>query len=155
LNFGGSFHWYSGTPLTAYGYSVGYANWEYYLTPRGSLGTGPSDYEADVHIGYPLKLGSQVKANLLLDIFNVFNRQGITLLDQRYNRTQDPIGAGIPDAISNGAGGLLAKPGTTDPVGQLSNPTATAPNPDFLKAGWTSADFTLPRAFRFGVRVTF
>ena len=34
-----------------------YANWEYYLTPRGSLGYGPSDYEADVHVGYPIKFG--------------------------------------------------------------------------------------------------
>ena len=30
-------------PLNAYGYSFGYANWEYFLVPRGSLGRGPSD----------------------------------------------------------------------------------------------------------------
>jgi carboxypeptidase family protein len=158
LNFGGSFHWYSGTPLTAYGYSFGYSNWEYYLTPRGSLGTGPSDWEGDVHIGYPLKVGSQVKANILLDLFNVFNRQGITLLDQRYNLAQNGACAGVPDAICNGDGGLLAKPNSTDPVAQLSNPKGTAPNPDFLKAGRDSSfptSFTLPRAIRFGVRLTF
>ena len=27
LNFGGAFHWYSGLPLTAYGYSFAYQNW--------------------------------------------------------------------------------------------------------------------------------
>ncbi len=39
LNLALSTHWFSGTPLNAYGYSFAYANWEYYLTPRGSLGT--------------------------------------------------------------------------------------------------------------------
>ena len=155
LNFGGSFHFYSGTPLTAYGYSFGYSNWEYSLTPCGSLGTGPSDYEADVHIGYPIKLGSQAKANILLDIFNVLDRQGITLLDQRYNLALNGACGGVPDAICNGDGGLLAKPNSIDPVGQLSNPRATAPNPDFLKAAFNSSSATLPRAIRFGVRLTF
>ena len=50
LSMGASFHWLSGLPLTAYGYSQAYANWEYYLTPRGSLGYGPSDYETDIHV---------------------------------------------------------------------------------------------------------
>ena len=43
LNLGLSYHWLSGTPLNAYGYSLAYQNWEYYLVPRGSLGRGPSD----------------------------------------------------------------------------------------------------------------
>jgi hypothetical protein len=155
LNFGGSFHWYSGTPLTAYGYSFGYANWEYYLTPRGSLGNGPSDWESDIHIGYPVKVGGQARANIMLDMFNVFNRQGINQLDQRYNLVQDGACGGVPSAICNGDGGLLAKPGTTDPVSQLTNARATATNPDFLKAAADSASATLPRAIRFGIRVSF
>ena len=84
LSLGASFRWLSGLPLTAYGYSLAYSNWEYYLTPRGSLGYGPADYEMDVHVGYPIKLGSSgARANLLLDVFNLFNRQSITVLDQR------------------------------------------------------------------------
>ena len=58
LNFGLSTHWYSGLPLNAYGYSFAYQNWEYYLAPRGSLGTGPSDWEADVQVGYPIRFGA-------------------------------------------------------------------------------------------------
>ncbi len=30
----------------------------YYLTPRGSLGYGPADYETDIHVSYPIKFGS-------------------------------------------------------------------------------------------------
>ncbi len=152
LNLGASLHWFSGLPLTAYGYSFAYQNWEYYLTPRGSLGRGPSDYEMDLSLGYPIKLGSNVKANLLVDVFNLFDRQAITVLDQRYNLTKDGHCGGIPNAICNGDGGLGHKPNTTDPIGVLSNPRSTATNVDFLKAG---TGFTLPRSIRLGVRLTF
>jgi hypothetical protein len=152
LNFGGSFRWFSGLPLTAYGYSIAYANWEYYLTPRGSLGYGPADYETDVHVGYPLKLGSRAKANIVLDVFNLFNRQSTTVLDQRYNLVSDGACAGVPSSLCNGDGGLIAKPNSVTPAGALANPRATATNPDFLKAG---TQFTLPRSARVGVRFTF
>jgi hypothetical protein len=153
LNFGASFRWLSGLPLTAYGYSFAYANWEYYLTPRGSMGNGPSDYEMDVHVGYPIKLGSSgAKANVILDVFNLFNRQSTIVLDQRYNLVSDGPCAGIPDALCNGDGGLIAKPNTVIPAGVLANPAATATNPDFLKSG---TNFTLPRSARIGVRFTF
>ena len=151
LSIGGSFHWLSGLPLTAYSYSQAYANWEYYLTPRGSLGYGPADYETDVHLSYPIKFGG-AKANIQLNVFNLFNRQSATVLDQRYNLTSDGACAGIPSGLCNGDGGLLTLPGTLTPVAQLSNPQATATNPDFLKAG---TFFTLPRSAQIGIRFTF
>jgi hypothetical protein len=153
LNFGASFRWLSGLPLTAYGYSLAYANWEYYLTPRGSVGFGPADYEMDVHVGYPIKFGSSgAKANILLDVFNLFNRQAITVLDQRYNLISDGACAGIPEALCNGDGGLITTGNSLTPAGSLGNPSATATNPDFLRAG---TFFTQPRSARFGVRFSF
>jgi hypothetical protein len=155
LQLGLSTHWYSGLPLTAYGYSFAYSNWEYYLTPRGSLGTGPSDYEADVHIGYPIKVGGRATATLNADIFNVLGRQAITVLDQRYNLIQDGSCAGIPDGDCNGDGGLQHAGSTLNPVAQLSNPKATATNPDFLKASAnTGTPFTGQRSLRLGIRFT-
>jgi hypothetical protein len=151
LSFGGSFHWLSGLPLTAYGYSFAYQNWEYYLTPRGSLGYGPSDYETDIHVSYPIKIGT-AKANIQLNVFNLFNRQSATVLDQRYNLTKDGQCAGIPGALCNGDGGLNALPNSVTAAGQLANPLATATNPDFLKAG---TFFTLPRSAQIGIRFTF
>jgi Carboxypeptidase regulatory-like domain/TonB dependent receptor len=152
FNIGLSTHWYSGQPLTAYGYSLAYQNWEYYLTPRGSLGRGPSDYEASVHLNYPIKLGNKKKLDLIADVFNVFNRQSAITLDQRYNLTKDGPCAGIPDGLCNGDGGLATVPGTLTPLGQLSDAAATATNPDFLKKG---IFFTLPRSIRFGLRFNF
>jgi hypothetical protein len=92
-----------------------------------------------------------MKANVLMDVFNLFNRQSITVLDQRYNLTKDGVCAGITAALCNGDGGLVASPNSTTAAGQLSNPRSSATNPDFLKAGTA---FTLPRSVRLGVRFT-
>jgi hypothetical protein len=152
LQLGVSTRWYSGLPLTAYGYSFAYASWEYYLTPRGSLGRGPGEYETDVHIGYPIKIGPTASATIIGDVFNLFNRQAITTLDQRYNLVSGGACSGIPAALCNGDGGLQHNGATINPIAQLSNPTATATNADFLKAG---TGFTGQRSLRVGVRIQF
>jgi hypothetical protein len=157
LQLGVGAHYASGTPLTAVGYSFAYQNWEYYLTPRGSLGRGPANYEADLHVGYPIQVGNGIRVNLLADVFNILNLQRKTTVDLRYNRIQDgtcggfvvPSGKQLAD-VCTGDGGLVAQTGTVNPVSTV-NPSA-APNPDFLKAGTA---FTDPRQIRFGVRVTF
>jgi hypothetical protein len=83
LNVGISAYWRSGTPVTRYGYSDAYRRYEFFLTPRGDEGRTPSNYDADVHLGYPIALGSS-KLNLLLDIFNILNTQRPVLVDERY-----------------------------------------------------------------------
>ncbi len=152
LNIGFSTHYYSGLPLNAYGYSGAYQNWEYFLVPRGSLGRGPNDYEADLHLSYPIKVGARSKLNVIVDAFNLLNRQAITQYDERYNRVADGTCAGVPDALCNGDGGLIAKPNSTDPAGVIANPRATRTNPDFLNKG---LGFTDARSIRVGVRFTF
>ncbi|MDP9361465.1 MAG: TonB-dependent receptor [Acidobacteriota bacterium] len=151
LELGLATHYYSGTPLTAMGYANSYRNNEYYLTPRGALGRGPADYEADIHVGLPIAVGRS-GLRLSLDVFNILNRQAPNALDLRYNRSVDPICSGIPAALCNGDGGLVNVPGTVTPVGSIANPHATAPNPDFLKAG---TSFTGQRSLRLGARWTF
>jgi len=157
LDTGVAFQYASGTPLTAQGYEfAGYRNYEYYLTPRGALGRGPADWEADFHLGYPITFG-QARVSLLVDVFNLLNRQAISRLDNRYDLSSDaPCSTnpnkGVPTAICNGFGGLLNKPGTVEPVAQLADPRAMATNPDFLKAGLA---FTGQRSFRVGARFSF
>ena len=159
LNLGLSTYWYSGLPLNAYGYSFAYSNWEYYLAPRGSVGRGPSDYEMDVHLSYPIKVGERARINLIVDAFNLLNRQAITQLDERYNLDSDDPCAGVPGDLCNGDGGLLALPNSTTPVGSIPNPRSTATNPDYLKKGIqttsATAGFTGQRSIRLGVRFTF
>jgi len=83
LSLGVSAYWRSGTPVTRYGYSDAYRRYEFFLTSRGAEGRTPSNYDADVHLGYPIAFGGS-KLNLLLDVFNILNTQRAVLLDQRY-----------------------------------------------------------------------
>jgi len=152
LNVGLSAYWRTGTPLTAYGYSFGYSNWEYYLTPRGALGRNPDEYEADIHIGYPIRLSGDRELELMLDVFQLLDRQSITTLDQRYNLDSQPFCAGIPDGLCGAGGGLEHDGASLRPVAQLPDPRATATNPDFLRKG---VAFTAPRSIRFGARLRF
>jgi outer membrane receptor protein involved in Fe transport len=152
LNVGLGGFYNTGLPLTAYGYSFAYANYEFYLTPRGSLGRGPDYYEMDLHLGYPIRLANDMELNLLVDVFNLLDQQSEILLDQRYNLSSDDFCAGIPAELCSTMGGINNIDGTTDPIGALPNPRATATNPDFLS---TATQFTGQRNVRLGVRLTF
>jgi hypothetical protein len=151
LTAGLSVRYLSGTPRTAYGYSFIYQSWEYFLTPRGSLGRNPAYWEADLHADYPVRVGGQ-SIQVTVDVFNLFNRQAITVYDQRYNlSSQGPCG-GVPFSICNGDNGLQHEGATFAPLSQLADPLATAPNPDFLSAGH---QFTSPLSVRIGARLRF
>src|SRR5207248_2491744 len=161
LDLGGSVHWESGLPLNGQGYEfAGYANYEYYLTPRGSLGRGPSDYEADLHAGFPIAFGGGSRLTLVADVFNVFNRQSATSLDNRMDLPTSGPCAVFTNAFgstgcakfSNGFGGWGNVPGTTQPLGSFTDARAAAANPDFLKKGLT---FTGNRSIRLGARWSF
>jgi hypothetical protein len=84
LVLGAAAYWRSGTPLTRYGYSDAYGRYEFFLTNRGAEGRTPSNYDVDVHLGYPIALGRGVELNLAVDVFNVMNTQRAVLLDQRW-----------------------------------------------------------------------
>jgi len=152
LNLGLSTHVYSGLPLNAYGYSFGYNNWEYYLVPRGSVGRGPKDWETDLQARYPIRLSGPRRLVLQADIFNLFNRQAITQLDERYNLIENGHCAGIPASLCNGDGGIATTGNSLTPAGSLSDPRATATNPDYLRKG---IGFTQPFSLRVGVRFEF
>ncbi|HKR66520.1 MAG TPA: TonB-dependent receptor [Thermoanaerobaculia bacterium] len=83
LEIGASAYWRSGTPVTRYGYSDAYGRYEFFLTKRGAEGRTPSNYDVDLHFGYPLTLG-RADVRFLLDVFSVLNTQRAVLLDQRW-----------------------------------------------------------------------
>lgn len=148
LTFGLSAYYATGAPQTAYGYSAGYQNWEYFLTPRGSLGRGPADYEADLHVSYPWQIGDY-ELQFMVDVFNILDRQAATTRDQRYNLNGQPC-AGVPDDLCNGDGGLQHNGASIEPIGQL--PGLNPSNPDFLRKGTA---FTGQRNIRLGLRFRF
>jgi hypothetical protein len=137
LTVGGTAYWRTGVPITAYGYSFAYENWEFYLSERGAFGRTNDEYEADLHLGYPWKVGG-MEVNLLMDVFNVLNRQGETNRNMRYDNIDDYY----PMNYSTGAILPPIKPGDT---------TRPPTNPAFNHANAWQA----PRTVRLGVRLTF
>ncbi|HSP15191.1 MAG TPA: TonB-dependent receptor [Thermoanaerobaculia bacterium] len=104
LAVGLSAYWRSGTPLTRYGYSDAYGRYEFFLTKRGAEGRTPTNYDADVHFGYPIDAG-MAKINLLLDVFNIINAQRPMLLDERWgfqesdNESATPVNPGYKQPV--------------------------------------------------------
>src|SRR5262249_9735735 len=70
LSFGMTAYYRTGTPISRLGLSEAYGRYEFFLLPRGSEGRVPADYEADIHLGYPLQIGP-VTLTTLVDVFNV------------------------------------------------------------------------------------
>jgi hypothetical protein len=87
LSIGLSSYYRSGTPLTRYGFSDIYGRYEFFLTERGAEGRTPDDYEADLHLGYPVTVGPAT-VNFLFDVFNLLNAQRPILLDERWGFQQ-------------------------------------------------------------------
>ena len=141
LSTGLSFYYTDGTPITAMGYSQAYNNWEYYLSERGAFGSSDAYYEADLHLGYPVKLGSSVELNLMVDIFNLFNMQGETSRSIRYTTAN----AGETYEVIDWDTGLPLPPIT--PGDAASPPTNEA---------WNTANaWQDPTTIRLGVRLSF
>ncbi|HEU4402115.1 MAG TPA: hypothetical protein VFT43_08415, partial [Candidatus Polarisedimenticolia bacterium] len=87
LEVGVAGYYRTGTPVTRYGYSVDYGRYEYFLTERGKDGRTPSNYDMDLHLGYPVKTGNW-NIRFMMDVFNILNTQRPVLLDQRWDFDQ-------------------------------------------------------------------
>ena len=88
---------------------------------------------------------------IVADVFNLLNRQAPNSLNLEFNGGYGPSCAGIPANLCSQGGSLKNKPGTTEPLGQLPDPRATAPYPYFLQP----SSFTGQRSIRLGVRLQF
>jgi outer membrane receptor for ferrienterochelin and colicin len=105
LQIGWFAYWRTGTPLSRYGYSDAYGRYEFFLTNRGSEGRNPDDYEADLHLAYPLEIKKKVTINFMLDVFSLLDAQRPVLLDQRWgfqeadNASPTPVNPSYGDPI--------------------------------------------------------
>jgi hypothetical protein len=131
LNVGLSSYFRTGTPLTRLGYSVAYDRYEYFLTRRGGDGRVPSDYEMDLHLGYPFQIGP-VTLNALVDIFSLLNVQRATFLEEGYNIGQFANASYVCGSDSSNPDQALCNPFYGKPIARTS-----------------------PRSVRFGMRVSF
>ncbi|MCS7181863.1 MAG: hypothetical protein NZ869_01965, partial [Thermoanaerobaculum sp.] len=136
LTVGLSAYYRTGLPITAMGYSTAYQNWEYYLSERGAFGRTDDEWEADLHLDYPVKIGG-IQVKFLADVFNLFNRQGETGRNMRYTLGEDYT----PIDYTTGRFMTPIKPGDSR---RPTNPAFNTPN------SWQD-----PRTLRLGVRISF
>ncbi len=138
LTAGLSAYWRTGTPMTAMGYSSGYASWEYYLSERGAFGRVDDQYEADLHLDYPISFGGDRELKILFDVFNLLNRQGEVTRSTRYttgNEDYQPLDWNTGQIST-------IRPG---------DPNSPPTNPAFN----TATTWQQPRYVRLGVRFSF
>lgn len=133
-----SAHYRSGTPVTAMGTVAGFDRPLYFLSRRGAFGRTDAEYEADLHLGYPVALGSDLGLEVVADIFNLLDRQGETGRDNRYTLHEDYRVIDWTTGVTN------------PPIGP-SDSERPPTNPAF-----NSADrWQPPRSVRLGIRLSF
>jgi hypothetical protein len=123
---------------------------EVQILPRGSGDRLPYTHHFDAHVQYDLKLSKSSALSVYMDIFNIFNFQEVTLVDENYTYSEvTPVVDGKP--IKDKDGHLRPDPAQLKhPDGTPFDPK-TEVNPNFGKP----AQYQSPRTFRFGARVTF
>ncbi|MBF5043231.1 TonB-dependent receptor [Aggregicoccus sp. 17bor-14] len=147
FNLGATYRGRSGTPYSYLGAFPGYGNGQAFLLERGAAGRTPWRNDIDGRVGLNYKLSENNLVTVGVDVFNLFNFQQATLVDENYT-------FGNPQPCVNT---------TTDAreclLGQV-NPDADVPgekfteadiNPNFGKA----TQYQAPRSIRFGAKVTF
>lgn len=138
LTAGLSAYYRSGVPVTAMGYSHSFNRYLYVLSRRGAFGRTDAEYEADLHLGFPVRLGHNIELELVADIFNLLDRQGETGRDMRFTFDE------IYQTLDWSTGEPLPPIEPDDPDRPSSNPSFNTAN------RWQS-----PRTIRLGLRLGF
>ncbi|MBN1209465.1 MAG: TonB-dependent receptor [Myxococcaceae bacterium] len=138
LNLGLSYRGTSGAPINVVGAHYVYGPEFTFILPRGAGGRLPFVHNIDTRLSASYRLSGDMVASLSLDVFNLFNFQAATAVDQRYtSETVDALIGGTAADLP----GLKAR-GTERTVVKNDNfgkPTA----------------YQSPRSIRFGARLTF
>jgi hypothetical protein len=144
FNLGATYRGRTGTPISALGAHPLYGNGEAFLTVRGTSGRTPWRNDIDGRLGLNYKLSENNLVTVGVDVFNLFNFQTETTVDQNFTFS------------------------TVSPCTGSTNPTeclTSQENQDTGVGNYTEDDinrnfsrptaFQAARSFRFGAKVTF
>ncbi|HEX9101055.1 MAG TPA: hypothetical protein VF997_02570, partial [Polyangia bacterium] len=100
--FGLAFNMQSGTPIEVLGANTLYGVSETFILPRGSGGRTPTLTSFDLHVSYRRQLSRLFGFEAYADVFNLFNQQEVTAVDQAYTSSNvNPIENGkIADLVN-------------------------------------------------------
>ncbi|HEY6561312.1 MAG TPA: TonB-dependent receptor, partial [Polyangiaceae bacterium] len=140
----------SGAPTNYFGSHPVYSIKEVLILPRGSGERTPWVHSIDPHVGYSVDITKSSTFEVAVDVFNVFNFQAVTRVDENFT-TENVL------PIANGSTGDLA--GCKDPTRGACNMTSSAGAP--IDSSAVNSNFGNPIAYqepltvRFGARLTF
>ena len=169
ITLGGSFNAASGAPINYLGAQDLYGPGQAYILTRGSGGRLPWVTTMDVKLALNYRLGKDQVLSAGVDVFNLFNSQRPTLVDNNY--TFDTVGpivgatnGTVPaqfGGVCQGASGPCANGNGTLPKSApnlhvaLADPTGI-PIPVLVNPNWgRPTAYQAVRTFRFSVRYTF
>jgi hypothetical protein len=145
ITTGARFHLGSGTPIDALASNSMYGFDESFVLPRGAIGRTAYDTGVDLHLAYGRDLGRGMRIEAFTDLFNVFDRQGPSYVDETY--TLDNV-----NPIVNGDGSDLLWVKAQDGDGNEPD----APLPPTRNRNFRNAEpRTAPVMGRLGARLTF
>ncbi|WP_419145200.1 TonB-dependent receptor [Myxococcus stipitatus] len=152
FNVGGGYRSRSGTPLNYLGAHPRRSGSETFILPRGSAGRLPWVHNIDTHVGLNQKLSNDYTVSLSLDVFNLFNFQQYTAVDQTltFTRVYAIEQGGKPEDLTsclraNDPGCKVISTTTNQPI------TTADINPNFKRP----IAYQAPRAVRLGAKLTF
>ncbi|MFP2925723.1 TonB-dependent receptor domain-containing protein [Pyxidicoccus sp. 3LG] len=147
---GVSYRGNSGTPINYYGAHDAYGTDESFVLPRGAGGRTPWINTIDSNVGVNYRVSKDSVVSLTLDVFNLFNFQGVDQVDQTYTTLNiAPIPNGSPSLLDNPVGNVGWQEGS-----ERAAPFGTVEG-DVNRNFKNPSRYQAPRQVRFGVRYTF
>jgi outer membrane receptor protein involved in Fe transport len=149
-SLGLSYRGNSGTPLNYFGGHPLYGDDEAFVLPRGTGGRTPWVNNIDSNIGVNYRVTKTSTVSFTLDVFNIFNFQGVTAQDQTY--TYDAVLPVVDGTPADLPGNVVVVDESGEPLlDEAGNRVAVTENPNFRKP----TQYQAPRQVRFGIRYTF
>ncbi|WP_164007384.1 TonB-dependent receptor [Pyxidicoccus trucidator] len=159
-SIGLSYRGSSGTPINYFGAHDAYGTDESFVLPRGTGGRTPWINTIDSNVGVNYRVSKDSVISFTLDVFNLFNFQGVDQVDQTYTTLNvQPLAGGKPSDVQNPIGVLDWQEGSE----REDDPTT--PTVDESQFGSVAGDvnrnfknpsrYQPPRQVRFGIRYTF
>jgi hypothetical protein len=149
-SIGMSYRGTSGTPINYYGAHPDYGRDEAFVLQRGTGGRTPWVNTIDSNIGVNYRVGRNQVVSLTVDVFNLFNFQTATRVDETYTTESIyPLVGGTPADLPG-----KVRINTGDAHTDEEEPTYLTQdqvNKNFKQPN----QYQAPRQFRFGLRYTF
>ncbi|MBA3391946.1 MAG: TonB-dependent receptor [Deltaproteobacteria bacterium] len=151
LTGGVRFRALSGQPRNALGPHYFYGDDQSFLLPRGTIGRAQFEHGLDIHLGYSRPLPRNMRVEVFLDLYNIYDNQGVAAVDNTYapafrlggsQQSANPVSGGTYEDL------IWVKTINGDGV---ETPRPIGRNPNFRN---TSARYA-PAYGRIGARLTF